>query len=163
MQVKKQQNHTWNNRLATFWSAPTCVKWGIKIIHCSKVCNTKVLKKKKKNLKCGTSPVVQWLKLLTPHTGSNRTPHGTTVFGTILLFQIWKGVHQGCILSPCLFNFYAEYIMQNASWMKHKLESRLPGEISITSDTQMTPSLWQKVKNWRASWWKWKRRVKKPA
>ena len=31
-------------------------------------------------------------------------------------------------------------------WMKHKLEARLPGEISITSDTQMTPSLWQKVK-----------------
>ena len=42
---------------------------------------------------------------------------------------------------------YAEYIMQNASWMKHKLESRLQGEISITSDTQMTPSSWQKVKN----------------
>ena len=32
------------------------------------------------------------------------------------------------------------------SWMKHKLESRLPREISITSDMQMTPSLWQKVK-----------------
>ena len=42
--------------------------------------------------------------------------------------------------------------MQNTSckmlgWMKHKLESRFPGEISITSDIQMTPSLWQKVKN----------------
>ena len=49
-------------------------------------------------------------------------------------------------------------------WMKHKLESRLPREISITSDTQVTPPLWQKVKrNWRASWWKWKRRVKKLA
>ena len=46
-------------------------------------------------------------------------------------------------------------------WMKHKVESRLPGEISITSDMQMTPPLWQKVnKNWRSSWWKWKRRVK---
>ena len=32
-------------------------------------------------------------------------------------------------------------------WMKHKLESRLPGETSVTSDTQMTPALWQKVKN----------------
>ena len=42
-------------------------------------------------------------------------------------------------------------------WMKHKLESRLPGEISITSDMQMTPPLWQKAKkNQRASWWKWK-------
>jgi len=70
-----------------------------------------------------------------------RTGHGTTDW-----FQIGKGVHQGCILSPCLFNLYAEYIMRNAGWMKHKLESRLPGEISITSDMQMTPPLWQKVK-----------------
>ena len=37
-----------------------------------------------------------------------RTGHGTTDW-----FQIGKGVHQGCILSPCLFNFYAEYIMRN--------------------------------------------------
>ena len=46
-------------------------------------------------------------------------------------------------------------------WIKRKLDSRLPGEISITSDMHMTPPLWQKVKrNWRASWWKWRRRVK---
>ena len=38
-----------------------------------------------------------------------RTRHGRTDW-----FQIGKGVHQGCILSPCLFNFYAEYIMSNA-------------------------------------------------
>ena len=69
----------------------------------------------------------------------------TTGHGTTDWFQIGKGVHQGCILSPCLFNFYAEYIMRNAG-LKHKLESRLPGEISITSDMQMTPPLWQKVK-----------------
>ena len=69
------------------------------------------------------------------------TGHGTTDW-----FQIGKGVHQGCILSPCLFNFYAEYIMRKLGWRKHKLESRLPGEISITSDMQMTPPLWQKVK-----------------
>ena len=56
-------------------------------------------------------------------------------------------------MSLCLFNFYAEYIMRNAGleetldWKKHKLESRLPGEISITSDVQMTPPFWQKVKN----------------
>ena len=70
-----------------------------------------------------------------------RTGHGTTNW-----FQIGKGVHQGCILSPCLFNLYAEYIMQNCRLDKHKLQSGLPGEISITSDTQMTPPLWQKAK-----------------
>ena len=46
-------------------------------------------------------------------------------------------------------------------WMKHKLESRLPGEISITSDSQMTPLFWKKLKNSKVSWWKWKRRLKK--
>ena len=67
--------------------------------------------------------------------------HGTTDW-----FQIGKGVHQGCILSSYLFNLYAEYIMRNLGWRKHKLESRSPGEISITSDMQMTPPLWEKVK-----------------
>ena len=70
-----------------------------------------------------------------------RTGHGTTDW-----FQIGKGVHQGYILPPCLFNLYAEYIMRNTGWRKHKLESRLPGEISITLDMQITPPLWQKVK-----------------
>ena len=69
-----------------------------------------------------------------------RTGHGTTDW-----FQIGKGVRQGCILSPCLFNLYAEYIMTNAGLEEHKLESRLLGEIAITSDIQMTPPLWQKV------------------
>ena len=53
-----------------------------------------------------------------------------TVYGTTDRFQIGKGVCQGCILSPCLFKFYAEML----DWKKHKLESRLLGEISITSD-----------------------------
>ena len=54
-------------------------------------------------------------------------------------FQIGKGVCKDRMLSPCLFNSFAEYIMRNAGWMKYKLESRLPGKISITLDTQMTP------------------------
>ena len=70
-----------------------------------------------------------------------KTGHGTTDW-----FQIGKGVCQRCILSPCLFNLYAEYIMRNAGLVKHKLESRLLGEISVTSDMQMTPPLWQRVK-----------------
>ena len=53
-------------------------------------------------------------------------------------FQIGKGVCKDCMLSPCLVNSFAEYIMQNAGWMKYKLESRLPGEISIISDMQIT-------------------------
>ena len=82
--------------------------------------------------------------LRNPYAGQEatvRTGHGTKDW-----FQIGK-VHQGSVLSPCLFNLYAEYIMWNPSgWMKHKLESRLPGEIAITSDMQMTSPLWQKVK-----------------
>ena len=70
-----------------------------------------------------------------------RTGRGTTDW-----FQIGKGVRQGCILSPYLSNLDAEYIMGNAGWVQHKLESRLPGEISITSDMQMIPPLWQKLK-----------------
>ena len=62
-----------------------------------------------------------------------RTGHETTDW-----FQIGKELCQGCILSSCLFNLYAEYIMKMLGWMKHKLESRLLGEISITSDTQLT-------------------------
>ena len=69
-----------------------------------------------------------------------RTRHGTTDW-----FQIGKGVCQGCMLSPCLFNLYAEYIMRNAGLEETQLESRFPGEMSITSDMQMTPPLWQKV------------------
>ena len=50
------------------------------------------------------------------------------------------------MLSPCLFNFYAEYIMRNTGLEEAQAGIRLPGEISITSDMQMTPPLWQKAK-----------------
>ena len=70
-----------------------------------------------------------------------RTRHGTTDW-----FQIGKGIHQDCILSPCIFNSVQSTSCETLGWMKHKLGSRLPGEISITSNMQMTPALWQKAK-----------------
>ena len=68
------------------------------------------------------------------------------VHRTTDLFQIWKGVSQGYILSPCLFKLHAENIMKMPGCMKHRLESRLPGEISMASDMEMTPPLWHKVR-----------------
>ena len=97
----------------------------------------KILKKK------GIPDHLTWL-LRNLHPGQEaivRTGHGTADW-----FQIGNIVRHGCILSPCLFNFYAEYIMRNAGLEETKLKSRLPGEISITSDMQMTPPLWEKVK-----------------
>ena len=70
-----------------------------------------------------------------------RTGHGTTDW-----FQIGKGVHQGFILSPCLFNLYAEYIMRNAGREETQAGIKTAGEISITSDMQISPPLWQKWK-----------------
>ena len=70
-----------------------------------------------------------------------KTGHGTTDW-----FQIGKEVHQGRILSPCLFNFYAEYIRRNTGLEETQAGIKIAREISITSDMQMTPPLWQKVK-----------------
>ena len=68
-----------------------------------------------------------------------RTRHETTDW-----FQIGKGVHQGYILSPCLFNLYAEYIMRNVRL--DEAQAGINGEMSITLYVQMTPPLWQKMK-----------------
>ena len=58
-----------------------------------------------------------------------------------------KGVHQGCILSPRLFNLYEEYIMGNTGLEEAQAGIRIAGRNIITSDMQMTPPLRQKVKN----------------
>ena len=70
-----------------------------------------------------------------------RIGHGTTDW-----FQTGKGVNQGCILSPYLFNLYEEYITRNADLEEAQAGISIAGKISIPSDMQMTPPLWQKVK-----------------
>ena len=75
------------------------------------------------------------------HEATARTGHGTADW-----FQIGKGVRQGCILSPCLFNFYAEYIMRNAWLEEAQAEIKIAGRnISHLRDADHTP-LRQKVK-----------------
>ena len=73
-----------------------------------------------------------------------RTGHGTTNW-----FQIGKGVHQGCVLSSCLFNLYAEYIMGNVGLDEAQAGFKIPGrnisDMHNISDMQMTPPLWQKA------------------
>ena len=86
--------------------------------------------------------VICLLRNLRNRSRRNRTEHGETD-----CFKPGKGVCQGCILTPYLFNLYAEYIMRNAGLDEAQLESRLPGEVSITSDMQITPLLQQKMKN----------------
>ena len=65
-----------------------------------------------------------------------RTEHGTTDW-----FQIGKGVHQGCILSPCLFNFYAEYIIRNAGLEEAQAGIKIAGRninnLRYTNDTTL--------------------------
>ena len=81
-----------------------------------------------------------------------RTRHGTTNW-----LKTGKGVCQGCILSPCFFNFYAENIIWNAGLDESQAGIRIAGRnisnLRYADDTTLMAE--------RASWWEWKRRVKK--
>ena len=71
-----------------------------------------------------------------------RFPSLTPEFGTTDWFQIGKGVRQGCILSPCLFNLYAEYIIQNAGLDETQAEIKIAGRnINIDDTTLMAESV----------------------
>ena len=70
-----------------------------------------------------------------------RTVHGTTDW-----FQIGKAVRQGCMLSPCSFNLYAEYIMRNARLDEAQAGIKIAGRNINNLRYAMTPPLWQKVK-----------------
>ena len=75
-----------------------------------------------------------------------RTGHGTTDW-----FQIGKGVHQGCILSPCLFNLYAEYIMRNArldeAYAGIKIAGRNISNLRYADDTTLTTESKEELKS----------------
>ena len=92
-----------------------------------------------------------------------------SILSVCLSYYSWdsQGKNTGVVchsLLPAYLTYMQSTSWEMPGWKKHKLESRLPEEISITSDRQMTPSLWKKVKrNYKSSWWKWKRRVKKLA
>ena len=82
---------------------------------------------------------------------TGRTGHGTTDW-----FQIGKGVHQGCILSPCLFNLYAEYIMRNTGLDEAQAEIKIAGrninklryadDTTLMAESEELKSLLMKVK-----------------
>ena len=77
---------------------------------------------------------------------SVRTGHGTTDW-----FQIGKGVRQGCILSPCLFNFYAEYIMRNSGLEEEhaaiKITGRNNNNLRYADDTTLMAESEEKLKS----------------
>ena len=79
-------------------------------------------------------------------SGSNRTGHGTTYW-----FQIGKREHQGCILSPCLFNLYAEYIMRNAGLEEAqagiKISGRNINNLRYADDTTFMPESEEELKS----------------
>ena len=62
------------------------------------------------------------------------------------LFANCEEICQGHMLSPCLFNIYAEYIMRSAGLDEAQSRNKIARRSSITTDIQMTPPLWQKVK-----------------
>ena len=75
------------------------------------------------------------------HDATVRTAHGTTYW-----FQIGKGVHQDCILLPCLFNLYADYIMRNVGLEEAQAGIKIAGRYIKNLRYAYEPSLWQKVK-----------------
>ena len=88
-----------------------------------------------------------------------RTRHGTMDWS-----KIGKGVHQGCILSPCLFNLYAEYIIQNAGQQEAQAGIKIAGRnidnLGYADDTTLKAESKEELKSF---WWRWKKRMKKLA
>ena len=106
-----------------------------------------------------TWPACLLRKLYADQEATVTTGHGTTDW-----FQIGKRVRQGSILSPCLFNFYAEYIKRNAGLEEAqagiKISGRNINHLRYANDTTLMAESEEELKT---SWWKWKRKVKKLA
>ena len=87
-----------------------------------------------------------WRNLYSGQEATVRTGHGTTDW-----FQIWKGVRQGCILSPCLFNLYAGYIMRNAGLDEAQAEIKIAGRninnLRYADDTTLMAEGEEELKN----------------
>ena len=83
--------------------------------------------------------ILDHLSCLLRNLYSGQEERVRTLYGTTDWFKMEKGVWQGCLLSPCLFNVYAEHSMRNARLDELKLESRGVRETSTTSDMQMIP------------------------
>ena len=87
-----------------------------------------------------------------------RTGHGTSD-----LFQIGKGVCQGWILSPCLFNLYAGYIMRNAGLEEAQAGIKIAGRNISNFRYADDTTLMSESEELKTFWWKWKRRMEKLA
>ena len=117
----RSNNWTWNNR--------TCSKLGkgyVKALYCHSAYLT--------YMQSTLCKILGWSR------SNNRT------WNNILVPNQERSTSRLCILSPCLFNLYAEYIMQNAELDEAQAGIKIAGKISIISDMHMTPPLWQKVK-----------------
>ena len=103
-------------------------------------------------------PDVSVEKSVCSSRSNSRSGHGTTAW-----FQIRKGVCQGCVFLPCLFNVYTEYIMRNARLDEAQAGIKIAGRninnLRYANDT----TLMAEREELKSSWWKWKRRVKKRA
>ena len=75
-----------------------------------------------------------------------RTRHGSTDWNNGLVQKLGMEYVKALYCHPAYLTYMQSTSCEMPGWMKHKQESRLPGETSITSDTQMTPPLWQKAK-----------------
>ena len=130
-----------NSHCTKFWELSSTVVWyfhlfmNVACVHPNKL--WKILKE------MGISEYLTWLlrSLYAGQEATVRTGHGTTHWS-----KFGKEYVKAVYCHPAYLTYKQSKSWEMPGWMKHKLKSRLPGEISITSDIQMTPPLWEKAK-----------------